>query len=258
LKREMNMISKHHIKSHVVGMMLASVLLMAAANASAVPYYYTDWTAADPGAGTAHGVITLPDLSTVTVDFSAVYGDGSAGSFVGAYTGGNWTGWNDYSSDYLSSQVSTIPYPDMLQLQGGQNQIYKVHLGAAIKDPIMAIVSLGANGTNTHYNFDSPFTILSQGGDYWGGCATCLTQSGNDLIGNEGSGTIQFLGVFSDFSWTVPTGEYWHGFTFGIRTTEALEPTPPPGSVPEPPSIFLLCIGLAGLIVMRYRQGLIA
>jgi hypothetical protein len=223
--------------------------------ASAVPYYYTDWLTANPGLGTAHGVITLPDSSTVTVDFSAVYADGSPGSFVGAYTAANWGGWSDYSADYLSSTVSTIPYPDMIQLQGGQNQIYKVHLGASIKDPLMDIVSLGANGTNTHYNFNSPFTILSQGGDYWGGCSACLSQSGNDLIGNEGSGAIQFIGTYSDFSWEAPFGEYWHGFTFGIRTTLAIEPNPPSTSVPEPGTVALIGLGLAGLAAIRRKRN---
>ena len=126
----------------------------------------------------------------------------------------------------------------MLQLVGGQNQTYKVTLSEAIKDPIMAIVSLGANGTNTTYDFDSPFTILSQGNDYWGGSSTALDQLPGDILrGNEGSGTIQFIGTFSTFSWTVPTPEYWHGFTFGIRTTERIEPTPPPSGVPEPTTL---------------------
>src|SRR6185437_8537024 len=40
--------------------------------------------------------------------------------------------------------------------------------------------------------------------------------------GSEGNGTIRFVGTFSTFSWTVPIPEFWHGFTFGIRTTDAL------------------------------------
>jgi hypothetical protein len=241
-----------NIKIKAARSALAIFCLGFASTTFALPYYYTDWLTANPTGGTAHGVITLPDSSQVTVDFSAVNADGSPGSFKGAYLNNDWGGWSAYSSDYLSTQVSNIPSPaDMIQLVGGQNQTYMVHLGAAIKDPIMAIVSLGASGTNTHYNFDSPFTILSQGLDQWGGCSTCLTQSGNDLIGNEGSGTIQFNGTFSDFSWTVPIGEDWHGFTFGIRTTLALEPT---SSVPEPASLALVSLGLVGLGVTKRRR----
>jgi hypothetical protein len=209
------------------------------------PYYYTVWTSANPAGGTAQGVITLPDSSTVTVNFTALNADGSPGNFLGGYTTGTstWSGWSDYSSDYLSSQVSTIPAPYMLQLVGGQDETYIVTLSAPIVGPLMDIVSLGAAGTNTQYDFNAPFTILSQGYDYWGGCMTCLTQSGDDLIGNEGSGAIVFNGTYSTFSWTVPIGEDWHGFTFGIMTTEALQQS----GVPEPGSLALFGIGLLGV-----------
>src|SRR5574337_139361 len=254
----MNMPRKQNFRSvNGARIVVAAVGLVVASSAFAgpVPYYYTDWISAAPSLGTAHGVITLPDSSTVSVDFSAVNADGTHGSFAGAYLNNNWAGWGAYSSDYLSSEVSNIPSPaDMLQLVGGQNQTYKVHLGAPIKDPLMDIVSLGAAGTNTRYVFDSPFTILSQGTDYWGGCGTCLTQSGNDLIGNEGSGAIKFNGTYSDFSWTVPVGENWHGFTFGIRTTEALEPNPPTG-VPEPSPALLFGLGLIGIgLMMKMKR----
>jgi hypothetical protein len=100
-----------------------------------------------------------------------------------------------------------------------------VTLSQPIKDPIMAIVSLGSAAIPITYNFNSPFTIVSQGAGYWGNGP--LTQlPGNILSGAEGHGTIQFIGTFSTFSWTVPTTETWHGFTFGIRTTTALEPNP--------------------------------
>jgi hypothetical protein len=46
---------------------------------------------------------------------------------------------------------------------------------------------------------------------------------------------------YNTFSWTVPDPENWHGFTFGIRTTEALEPTPPVAAIPEPETTPLEC-----------------
>jgi len=211
--------------------------------------YWTVWTAADPANGTATGIITLPDASTVTVTFTALNADGTSGDFLAAFTTANpdWHGWSDFSSDYLSSTVATIPGNTMLQLVGGENETYHVTLSAPIVGPLMDVVSLGANGTNTHYDFNAPFTILSQGGDYWGGCSTCLTQFGNDLIGNEGSGTIQFNGTYSEFDWTVPTGEYWHGFTFGIETTQALQQQQQQNTVPEPGSALLAALALGGM-----------
>lgn len=212
-----------------------SVLAVVAATGTlqASQYHYTDWISASPSAGTASGVITLPDASTVNVDFEAINADGSPGSFFFAQTSGAGVNYWNPSTPYLSSQVENAPPgTDILALVGGQNQTYKVTLSAAIKDPIMAIVSLGRGGSNTKYDFDSPFTIVSQGSGYWGGGASALSQLPDDVLnGNEGHGTIQFIGTFSTFSWTVPTPENWHGFTFGIRTTVALEP--PNTTVPD-------------------------
>jgi hypothetical protein len=220
--------------------------------ASAVPYYYTDWTTANVAAGTASGVITLPDSSTVSVTLEALYPNGAPGNFAFAQTNGGTNYWIP-SSPYISSQVDNAPpNSDIIALSGGQNQIYRVTLSEAIKDPIMSIVSLGQAGSNTTYDFNVPFTIVSQGYGWWGGNSTALTQlTGDVLQGNEGHGTIQFIGTFSTFEWTVPNPEYWHGFTFGIRTTEAIEPTNP---VPEPGTVALLGLGLVGLAMYGKRK----
>jgi hypothetical protein len=74
---------------------------------------------------------------------------------------------------YVSAEVENAPPDtDILQLSGGTNETYTVTLSEPIKDPVMAIVSLGQPGTRTTYDFDSPFTIVSQGVGYWGGSDT--------------------------------------------------------------------------------------
>lgn len=230
-------------------------LSLNATSASAVLYHYVDWTSADVPGGTASGTITLPDSSTVTVDFEAINAGGGAGNLNFAQTNG--TGTNYWAANggapYISTEVDNAPPDsDIISLVGGVNQTYKVTLSEAIKDPIMAIVSLGQGGVPTTYDFDSPFDIVSQGPGHWGGTSTSLTELPGDILeGREGHGTIQFIGTFSVFSWTVPTPENWHGFTFGIRTTEAIEPTP----LPAPAMAGLLGLGLIGLGFLRRRKS---
>ena len=227
--------------------LLATGLLATPIAAPAAIYSYVDWTSASVAGGTATGVITLPDSSTVTVNFAAINPNGSPGSLYGAQTSGGTNYWNP-STPYISTQVeNALPGTDILQLSGGLNQTYRVTLSESIKDPIMAIVSLGRTSVPTTYDFDSPFAIVSQGGGYFGGGPTALSQEpGNVLLGREGHGTIQFVGTFDTFSWTVPTPEQWHGFTFGIRTTERLEPIPEPGTV---------VLMLAGLVTLGFIHG---
>lgn len=212
---------------------IVAVALCAAAPgaAQAAEYHYVDWLTADVAQGTASGTITLPDGSTVQVGFAAINPDGSHGNLYGAQVNGGTNYWNP-ATPYVSAEVANAPpSTDLLQLSGGEKQIYRVTLSEPIKDPVMAIVSLGQPSLRTTYDFDAPFTIVSQGSGYWGGGATALVQLPNDVLeGSEGHGTIRFIGTFATFSWTVPTPESWHGFTFAIRTTEKIEPTPDAGA----------------------------
>jgi hypothetical protein len=235
----------------VVAALIAAAVAMPAA---AVPYFYVDWTAANPAGGTASGTITLPGGSVVNVGFSVTTPAGAPGSFLGAQTSGGTNYWNP-SSPYISAQVNNPPpTPDIIQLVGGTGgNVYTISLSEPIKDPIMAIVSLGDSGRAITYDFDRPFDIVSQGTGFWGGTsaaacaanpASCsLKELPNDiLLGQEGHGTIQFIGTFPTFSWTAPTFENWHGFTFGIRTTQAIEPGT---SLPEPVTLALLGLAMA-------------
>ncbi len=184
--------------------LVAASLLLAPTDSLAFIYQYVDWTAANPGAGTASGVITLPDASMVNATFDVLNPDGSPGTFLFGQTGGGANFWIP-SSPYISPQVeNSPPDSDILALVGGNNSIYRVTLSEPIKDPIMAIVSLGQPGFFVDYDFDTPFSIVSQGAGFWGGGPTSLSQEPSDILrGNEGHGTIQFNGTFSVFQWTA-------------------------------------------------------
>ena len=64
-----------------------------------------------------------------------------------------------------------------------------------------------------------------------------LSDGNTNLIGNEFSGTIRFNGTFNSLTFSTNPAENWHGFTYGIRTTERIEPT-----VPEPSTVFLVAM----------------
>lgn len=213
-------------------------------------FQYVDWTTADAAAGTASGTISLPDSSSVGVTFEVLNPDSSPGNYFFAQTDGSGTNYWATSAPYISAEVENAPpTSDILALIGGNNQIYKITLSEPIKDPIMAVLSLGQGGVQVDYDFDAPFTIVSQGVGHFGGGPTALSQQPGDVLrGFEGHGTIRFNGTFSSFSWTVPLGENWHGFTYGIRTTEAIEPT-----VPEPSTLTLIALAALAAPLARRR-----
>jgi hypothetical protein len=100
----------------------------------------------------------------------------------------------------------------------------------------MALVSMGRINTFVTYTFDTPFDVVSNGPGWWGN-GLLVEQAGNQLVGNEGHGLIQFSGTVSSISWSS-TEENWHGFTIGI---------PVVAGVPEPSTLILLGAGILGL-----------
>ncbi len=129
---------------------------------------------------------------------------------------------------------------------GGSPEVNVVTFSVPVVDPVFAIWSLGQSGIQASFDFIGATPILVAGGvsaEYGGGS---ILIDENRVLGNEGNGTVQFLGTYSSLSWTNPTYEYWYGFNVGMTGTE-------PAPVPEPGTLLLLCAGLGGLLVYRRK-----
>lgn len=197
--------------------------------------YWTDWQSATTGNnGSASGVITLQDASTINV----------------SYTGGLYFAQTPNGADYWSPNVYTSAVvsnaPDSLNngilAIGTGSALDTITFSRAVVNPIMSIVSL--NGPT--FTFDAPFTVLSSGCGYWG-CGNLSYGAGNVLSSNgEGHGTIQFNGTFTSISFSESGAENWRGITVGVS------PTPEP----ETYAMMIAGLGLVGSIARRRKTAL--
>jgi len=212
-----------------------SALMLAPAQAST--YDWATWTT--QSGTTVNGSLTF-GVQTVNLTYTGeVY-----------FTQLNNAGTNYYlpTTTFADGPTTT----DMISIFGS-GVTHTVTFSSPVVNPVMAIVSLGQPALGTIYNFDSPFTILSQGTEnVYGGCATCLSGDGtSSLKGTEGDGIIEFVGTFSSLSWTASNGEYWNGFTFGAAGAGT-----PTSGVPEPGSLALTALAIVGSLVLVLRRRL--
>jgi hypothetical protein len=135
-----------------------------------------------------------------------------------------------------------------MQLDGGNTNVNTLTFSTALVNPVIAIWSLGSGGTPASFVFNATPVLLSGGpsAEYGG---SSISLSGNTVSGSEGNGSVEFLGTYSSISWTNPDFEFWYGFNVGAPSASAVV-----RPVPEPASLTLLGVGVAGFLGYGWRR----
>lgn len=220
------------MKTRLVGWVAMGLLAVPlAASASTIDWASWSNVATSPTAGSA--------TATFAPGLTASYG-GELQAFVPSYP--SYTP----SSTFSGGTVGNAPPQanGIVRLTGGATVLDTITFSQAVVDPVIAIWSLGQGGINAQFAFNAPFTIEAGGPSAEYGGST-ITAVGNTVYGREGNGVIQFNGTLTSISWTNPVYEYWYGFTVGVPETTG---------VPEPATLALLGLGIAGLGIMRRRR----
>lgn len=233
-----------------VGFMVAGTPETAGAQTTV---YWADWEAAIGGqAGAAVGQLRFGDAGgDVQINYTGplLGADGTSKTATNVY----WTP----ASTYTSSTVANAPTgPDILAFNTTGAGV--ISFQEAVVNPTLAFLDLEQAG----YEFDTDFTILSQGRGVYGNgtLSKVITPAGKyqlngsrDANGAGGAnGTIQFTGQFTSLPINSLSGEAGAGFdgiTIGVTSLASLAP------VPEPTGI-LATSTVVGVGLARLRRRL--
>ena len=199
-------------------------------NINTNPYSYNYATS-------AAGTIILPNGTPVTVSLNGEI-EQSLSAF-GTSNNSFWASANSGGTTYISANVPELPSnSDRIGLEGWAGPTQTLTFSQPVSNLVMNVWSMGSSGNTGSYQFNRPFALLSQNG--------LLSVSGNELIGNEGAGTIQFTGTFTSLSWTVssPEGSVWN---IGVTSASA-------SAVPEPGTWAAAALLAGGAAFARWRK----
>lgn len=222
---------------------IAAIVLVFAASGSsnAGIIDWVDWTSATPGAaGSASGNFS----NGVTVNYSGDVRFSQLGSGTNYWLEGTPAPYTN------NSVIDNAPTASEMVAMARAGITNTITFSEAVLNPVFAIVSQGRSYLPVTYDFDTSFSVLSEGRGYWGDGSYSLG-AGDTITGRELHGALQFNGLVTSISWTANRGEYWHGFTVGQGVSSS---TPPPSAVPEPATMVLFGAGLTGVAALQRRR----
>jgi len=180
--------------------------------------------------GIATGTLTL-NGTPITVTYT--------GQLINTSAATNWA-----PSSTFDGGIGPAPpngYAEVA-MTGGQTYTETITFSSPVRNPILAIWSLGQRGNVAQYAFSpsQPFTITSGGiSAQYGGAS--IYSVGNTVFGEEGNGDVQFSGVYNSITFTTPVFENYYAFTVGA-------------SVPEPATFGMLGTGIFALTALGRKK----